>query len=51
MRCTTVRLSCAAIALLAAKHTTAEPVTAPMAKFLEADKEWPLRGGSGSDTP
>ena len=40
MRYRTVLLACAAVALLAANHTIAEPAKAPVEKFQEAGKDW-----------
>jgi alcohol dehydrogenase (cytochrome c) len=50
MRYRTVLLACAAVVLLAGTQTIAEPAKAPVEKFQEAGKEWPLHGGSWSNT-
>jgi len=49
MRYRTVLLACAA-ALLVGNTTIAEPAKAPVEKFQQAGKEWPLHGGSWSNT-
>jgi len=50
MRYRTVLLACAAAALLAGTQAMAEPAKAPVEKFQEAGKEWPLHGGSWGNT-
>src|ERR1700756_4855900 len=50
MRYRTVLLACAAVALLAGTRTMAEPAKALVEKFEQAGKEWPLHGGSWSNT-
>jgi quinohemoprotein ethanol dehydrogenase len=48
MRYRTVLLACAAVALSIGAR--AEPAKAPTEKFEQASKEWPLHGGSWSNT-
>jgi alcohol dehydrogenase (cytochrome c) len=48
MRYRTVLLACAAVALSVCSQ--AQPAKAPVEKFQEAGKEWPLHGGSWSNT-
>src|ERR1700759_3267401 len=49
MRYRTVLLACAG-ALLVSNTTIAEPAKAPVEKFQQAGKNWPLHGGSWSNT-
>jgi glucose dehydrogenase/plastocyanin len=50
MRYRTILLACAAIASMTGVLSKAEPATAPVEKFEQAAKEWPLHGGSWSNT-